>query len=310
MTVPMSAPPTASLADITVSMVVYNSLRLLQARQGWLAALPQLCIVDNASSDGSADWIAIHLPQARLLRCDENQGFGRGHNLAVQHCNTPFALLLNPDCEIDTEAMRRLVDCLEDFPGALLTVPRLVYPDGREQDNHRGFTIEGGRPMAHYRPPDGPACCEMVSGAAMMVRVQAFRELGGFDPWFFLYWEDEDLCYRAWAERRAVIFEPRVVACHAEKKSAAPSARTQFITQYSYSTSKLYLRRKCGESLPLLGVRVLGLFAANLLGLLLDALRFKPAKVVRRLAGVTAALTAPVQLARERAVSSPLKLLR
>ena len=308
----MSAPTgaKASLADIMVSMVVYNSLSLLKARQEFLAGLPHLCLVDNASSDGSADWIAAHLPRARLLRRVENLGFGRGHNLALQDCGTPFALLLNPDCEIDIESMRRLVDCLDDFPSALLVVPRLIYPDGREQDNHRGFTFHGGRPMNNYRPPDGPACCEMVSGAAMMVRVTTFQEMGGFDPWFFLYWEDEDLCYRARCQKRAVIFDPRVLACHAEKKSSVPSARTLFITQYSYSTSKLYLRRKCGESLLMLSLRVLGLFVANLLGLLPDALLLKQAKVVRRLAGISAALTAPWQLMRHQAVSSPLKLLK
>ncbi|MES2684568.1 MAG: glycosyltransferase family 2 protein [Pseudomonadota bacterium] len=298
------------LAEITVSLVLYNSLVLLQQRQAFLAALPELCLVDNASTDGSADWIATHLPQARLLRCAENIGFGRGHNLALAGCTTPFALLLNPDCEIDTEAMQRLTRCLEDFPSALLTVPRLVYPDGREQDNHRGFTVQGGRPIERYTPPEGPACCEMVSGAAMMVRVSVFRELGGFDPWFFLYWEDEDLCYRARRQQRAVIFDPRVVGCHAEKKSSRPSARTLFIRHYSYGTSKLYLRRKCGESGVLIGLRVLGLLAANLLGLLPDLLLLKREKIIRRLAGIAAALTAPFQLGRTQAVPSPLQVFR
>lgn len=296
------------LDDITVSLVLYNSLALLKSRQVFLAGLPQLCLVDNASSDGSADWIAANLPKARLLRCPENIGFGRGHNLALKDCRTTFALLLNPDCEIDSDAMRRLADCLCSFPDALLAVPRLIYPDGREQDNHRGFTHQGGRPLDNYRPPDGPACCEMVSGAAMMVRVATFHELGGFDPWFFLYWEDEDLCYRARCQQRAVIFDPRVVACHAEKKSSTPSPRTLFIRHYSYSTSKLYLRRKCGESHLLLGLRILALLVANLLGLLPDALLLKQAKVIRRLAGITAALTAAVQLSRPQAVASPLKL--
>lgn len=300
----------SELADITVSLVLYNSLRLLKARQAFLASLPHLCLVDNASSDGSAEWINTHLPLAKLLCCPENIGFGRGHNLAMTACDTTFALLLNPDCEIEPDAMQRLTACLHDFPDALLTVPRLVYPDGREQDNHRGFTHQGGRPLADYRPPDGPACCEMVSGAALMVRVSVFRELGGFDPWFFLYWEDEDLCYRAWCAHRPVIFDPRVVACHAEKKSSTPNPRTLFIRHYSYGTSKLYLRRKCGESLPRLSLRVLGLFAVNLLGLLPDALRFKRDKVIRRLALVTAAFTAPWQLSREQAVATPLKLLK
>lgn len=308
----MSNPPAAApgLTDITVSLVLYNSLALLKARQAFFAALPRLCLVDNASTDGSAEWIAAHLPAATLLRCPENIGFGRGHNLALAGCQTPFALLLNPDCEIEPEAMVRLTDCLHRFPGALLTVPRLVYPDGREQDNHRGFTVQGGRPMRDYRPPQGPACCEMVSGAAMMVRVEAFRALGGFDPWFFLYWEDEDLCYRAHQQRRAVIFDPRVVACHAEKQSSTPSARTLFMRQYCYSTGKLYLRRRCGEPRWRIGLRLLGLLASGLLGLLAAVLTLKPARMVQRLASAAAALTAPWQLRRTQSAPTPTNLLR
>ncbi len=295
-------------AEITVSVVLYNSLQLLKERQDFFAGLPHLCLVDNASSDGSADWIAVHLPQAKLFRCTENLGFGRGHNLALAACDTPFALLLNPDCEIDAPAMGCLVQCLMHYPDALLAVPRLTYPDGREQENHRGFMHSGGRPQAEHSAPEGALCCEFVSGAALMVRVQWFQEVGGFDPWFFLYWEDEDLCLRARANRRAVILEPAALACHALKRSSTPTAKTLFTRHYSYITSKLYLRRKMGEPLALTVLRAAALLLSNTLSMLLSLLLLDRGKVIRRAARIVAVLTAPLQLARAQAVSSPLKL--
>ena len=295
-------------SGVTVSLVLYNSRRLLESRREFLASLPSLCLVDNASTDGSADWIATHLPQARLLRCEQNLGFGRGHNLAVAGCQTPFALLLNPDCDISEDSMQGLVECLQRYPEALLAVPRLEYPDGRPQENHRGFTHTGGRPGPGYRTPDAATCCEMVSGAAMMVRVEHFRAIGGFDPWFFLYFEDEEICWRANQHRMPVILEPAAVARHALKQSSTPSLRTEFVRNYSYVTSKLYLRRKLREHVSRTVLRATALLFANLLGLVSALLSLNRLAITRRLARIGAVLTLPWQLRREQAAAIPWQL--
>lgn len=296
------------LAEITISIVSYNSGRVLRELLPLLRRLPQVVIVDNASSDGAMDWLSLELPHVRLLRLPENIGFGRAHNLAVAGCATRYALLLNPDCRIEPEAIRKLADTVRQNPTALLAVPRLIYPDGREQDNHRGFTHLGGKPASDYHPPDGLLCCEMVSGAAMLVNVAQFRKLGGFDPWFFLYWEDEDLCYRARSHKMAVILDPGAVACHAEKKSSTPNAHTQFVRSYGYTTGKLYLRRKTGEALTLTVLRAVAVLLSNLVGLLFSALAIKQEKAIVKAGRVVAVLTAPIQLRRKQAVATPMQL--
>ena len=306
----MRPEPSVALGDITVSIVSYNSGGVLRELLPLLRALPQLVIVDNASGDGSMGWIPQELPQARLLALPENIGFGRAHNLAMQGCNTPYALLLNPDCQIEPTAICQLASTLAQHANALLVVPRLVYPDGREQDNHRGFTHLGGRPGNDYQPPSGLLCCEMVSGAAMLVNVAQFRALSGFDPWFFLYWEDEELCYRARLAKMPVLFDPTVVACHAEKKSSPPSARTQFIRSYGYTTGKLYLRRKTGEALALTALRVLALLLVNGLGGLVSLLLWQREKAVVKAARVLAAISLPLQLGRVQAAATPGQLFR
>ena len=296
------------LDQVTVCIVAYNSRLALQALLPQLAVLPKLTIVDNASSDDTLTWLAAHLPLATVHRLPANIGFGKAHNLAVQHCTTPFALLLNPDCRIEAEDLLKLVDCLHHHPEALLAVPRLVYADGRVQENHRPFFHTRGRARPPYKVPEGELCCEMVSGAVLLVRTALFRQIGGFDPWFFLYWEDEELCIRAHQLRLAVILAPQAVACHMAQTSSQPSVRTTFIRHYTYTSSKLYLRRKLGESAGLLALRGLGTLIPSLLALPVAALLGRQQKAVRSAARIAAVLTAPWQLRRKQAVALPRQL--
>ncbi len=297
-----------TLDQVTVCIVAYNSRAALQALLPQLAALPQLTIIDNASSDDTAAWVAAELPTARLHRQPANIGFGRAHNLAVQLCTTPFALLLNPDCRIEPAAIQQLGDCLGRHPDALIAVPSLVYPDGRVQENHRAFFHTRGSSRPAYQLPEGELCCEMVSGAVLLVRVALFRRIGGFDPWFFLYWEDEDLCIRARQRQLAVVLVPQAVACHLAQTSSAPSLRTTFIRHYSYTSSKLYLRRKLGEPTGMLLLRGLGTLLPSVAALLLNSLIGQRHKAVRSAARIAAVVTAPWQLRREQAVPMPRQL--
>ena len=302
------APQPSRLSQVTVCIVAYNSQRALNALLPQLQALPHVLIVDNASSDETRTWLAQALPNAVVFSQPVNIGFGRAHNLAVQHCTTPFALLLNPDCRIEGEAILQLMDCLHSHPDALMAVPRLVYPDGRVQENHRPFFHSRGSARPAYQVPDGELCCEMVSGAVLMVRTALFRRIGGFDPWFFLYWEDEELCIRARNHQLAVILAPQALACHLAQTSSLPSVRTTFIRHYSYTSSKLYLRRKLGESAGLVLLRGVGTLTASLLALLISALTGQRLKAVRSAARIAAVFTAPWQLRRKQAVSLPSQL--
>lgn len=297
------------LAAVTVSIVAFNSRAVLEKGLSYLRPIPNLVIVDNASTDNTSAWLALALPQARVIRQQTNIGFGRGHNLAVSQCHTPYALLLNPDCQIASDDIAALIDCCRRHPDALMAAPLLVHADGSPQQNYRQFFHQKLPDLPAYQQPDGDVCVDMISGAVLMVDVAAFRALGGFDPWFFLYWEDEDLCIRARRQQMASILCCKATACHIPQTSSAPSARGTFIRHYSYTTSKLYLRRQLGESRLLLTLRALGTFAMAALALPLAALTGNRSKLIRSLARLVAVLTAAMQLHRARAVATPLQLL-
>jgi GT2 family glycosyltransferase len=164
-------------------------------------------VVDNASSDGTADFVAERYPWVKLVRSPENLGFGRGNNLGFKSVETPYLLFLNPDASIKLDGLKVLVEFLEShskagivgpatlildkgyqYAGKLLTPMRLIRTSlgfGAKREEER--VIEpGGEPFQ----------TTWICGAVFMIRSSLFRELGGFDPRFFLYYEETDLCLR------------------------------------------------------------------------------------------------------------------
>jgi N-acetylglucosaminyl-diphospho-decaprenol L-rhamnosyltransferase len=96
--------PLVELQNVTVIVVTYNSAHCLPSLGKCLDLCPNIVVVDNGSDDGTAAEVAHHLPQARFMALGRNFGFGAANNKALHEVRTPFALLLNPDCEITAEA--------------------------------------------------------------------------------------------------------------------------------------------------------------------------------------------------------------
>ena len=124
--------------SLSICIVSWNTRELLEACLRSLYADPdsagwQVLVVDNASSDGSADMVADRFPQAELIRSEKNLGFSRGNNLALERATGRCLLLLNSDTAVDAGALGGLVDYLDSDPEAGAVGPRLVYPDGSLQ---------------------------------------------------------------------------------------------------------------------------------------------------------------------------------
>ena len=96
---------TAALASVTIVVVTYQSAHCLARLGALLGKAPNVVVVDNASTDGTAAAVAQHLPQAQLIHNRHNTGFGAANNAGLAEVRTPYALLLNPDCEVTTDAI-------------------------------------------------------------------------------------------------------------------------------------------------------------------------------------------------------------
>lgn len=278
---------------ITVVLVTYNSRRVLPEVLGSLRELPRLVIVDNASSDGSAALARELRPDVEVIEAGANLGFGRANNLALERVRSDFALLLNPDCVLQPGAVEALLEATVRHPNAAIWGPKLYDAPGVLGLCYRpAFYAPQPRELID---PDGDLCTDFLTGAAMLLNLRLMREVGFFDPWFFLYFEDDDLCLRA---RRAghplmLIHDAQVV--HRVKQSSAPSLRLSYRRALCMTLSKFYIQRKYfgTASSAAMIVRV---GVGSLLGLPLHALSFRKERVVRQAGRLVAAVIAPWRL--------------
>ncbi len=200
-------------------------------------------MVDNDSQDGSAQEAQQRWPHARVLVMPCNRGFGAANNIGLEQVSTPLALLLNPDCRLEIGCLLTLIRTAETFPKAAILAPQLTDSRGRKDQSYRWprWTWRSRGPTA-----DGPACVGFVCGAAMLWRLEAFREVGYFDEDFFLYYEDDDLCLRLFQARRSIIIDPQATAVHEGRRSVSGSLRlkSEHLRGYWHVRSKLFFLQK------------------------------------------------------------------
>lgn len=253
---PPAPPVTVVIVTYLSEGVVGKSLSAL--RSGHDAGTLRCIVVDNASADGTADGVAREHPWATLIRSPRNLGYGCGLNLGVERVDTPHVLLMNPDVVIEPAAVSRLVRFLEENPRAGMVSPAIRRAAGNFQE-------AGGLPTAwtflakaagRHRPgprqgpvlPGTPAFrTDWLCGAVMGMPTPLFRELGGFDRRFFLYFEETDLCRRILRAGRELWAVGEAEAFHASNASARkvdPSLPSGGVLAEHYFRSRYYYLRK------------------------------------------------------------------
>lgn len=235
---PLGAPPSPSPL-VSLLIVNWNVGEMLRAclasvyEQAQMAPEDlEVVVVDNASTDGSPDRIAREFPQVKLIRSTENLGFGRGNNLGLAHCRGKYLLLLNPDTLVIDHAVDRLVEFMEDQPRVWAAGCRLLNGDGTLQRWTGGRFPTVWTAVCHYfflsrllprsiRPPslyldrdvDHTIDVDWVSGACLILRRDKIGERI-FDPAYFMYGEDMELCHRIKESGGQVVYTPVASIVH------------------------------------------------------------------------------------------------
>jgi N-acetylglucosaminyl-diphospho-decaprenol L-rhamnosyltransferase len=159
-------------------------------------------VVDNASRDGTSEFLRERYPDIRLIELDENRGYGTAANIGFAATQAAFALLLNADVWAIGNAVDRLVAYATEHPTAGVVVPAFLDVEGRRQPSLIGYPTEWwlGRPPVTSSQgraaPRSPSREAFAVGAAMLFRRAAIDQTGGFDEDFFLFFEEVDLCRR------------------------------------------------------------------------------------------------------------------
>ena len=231
--------------DVTVIVVTHESARdigpCLRSVAAELSDLDhEVIVVDNASTDGTAGVVVTQFPHARLVRSTRRQGFAANCNFGASIARGRTLVFLNPDARVTGGAVERLKQVVESHPDVAVAGPRMVYPDGRPQASARRFptasaTLVRRTPLrwilrhsaverrhlmlddgvggdTHERPDPVPV--DWVLGAALAIRADVYRSLGGMDEGYRLYCEDIDLCWRAWEDGFSVAYVPDAVVEH------------------------------------------------------------------------------------------------
>jgi len=189
-------------------------------------------VVDNASKDGSAQWVKENAPWVKVIESPVNKGFGAGNNMVIPHLKSRYHVLVNPDVTFEKDLLGRMVTYMESHPETVILTPRVLNEDGTEQflpkkDISVHYLLGGrleklGGIFKKWRSEytlrgeniTTPRAVEFATGCFLMIRTDIFKQLKGFDERFFLYQEDSDLSRRA-RELGEITYHPDFTVTHA-----------------------------------------------------------------------------------------------
>ena len=208
----------------SVIIVDYNAGEaLLGCLESVLATTDQgteVVVVDNASTDGSAETARKSFPGVNLVRAGTNLGFGAGNNLGARRARGTYLVFLNPDTVVEPGWLDALLNPLETQPDTGLVTARILLAADPARINACGNTVHVtglalcrglGLPAGSFPEPSE---VDAVSGAAFAIRRDLFETLGGFDEDMFLYVEDTDLSWRARLAGWRCLYAPGAVVLH------------------------------------------------------------------------------------------------
>ena len=254
---------------VSVSIVVVNynaGLLLADCVYAGLEQAAAVVVVDNASSDGSMEALAKRFPlegRLKMIHSDRNLGFATGCNLGARATSSSYILFLNPDCVLRPDSLQRMAEVLEANPAVGMVGGLLIDPDGTEQGGGRRAVPTPWRSLVrasglyhfadrwpslffdfhlHKQPlPDSPVEVEAISGALMLVRREAMRDVGPWDEGYFLHCEDLDWCMRFRQRGWKIMFVPDARVVH--HKGACSKTRPIFVEWHKHKGMMRFYRK-------------------------------------------------------------------
>jgi hypothetical protein len=210
-------------AAIAVIVVTHDSAGelddLLAGLDRALGEEDEIIFVDSASRDRTLARIRERMPEARLIEQPGNLGFASACRAGAQASGAPLLLFLNPDVRLERDAFARLRAIAASQPAWAAWQPAIMLPDGRINTSGGvvhfiglGWAGQCGEPASAL--PDHPHEVAFASGAALVIRREAWEAVGGFEDSYFLYGEDLDLGLRLWLAGYRVGIEPRARVTH------------------------------------------------------------------------------------------------
>ena len=225
-----SSPPKASEIDLSILIVCYKSrdliLQCLRGVHEHTAGCRYEVLMVDCSNDGAIDLVKAEFPSTRIIENSENLGFGKGNNFLEAYAVGQYLLLLNPDVIVTDDAISELYRSAVARPEVGAIGGRTRMLNGQRDPGCRQFAptlfrlavcVIGGARFLNgglKETATAPENVETLLGAFMIVRRDAWQEVGGFDTSFFMYSEELDLCQRLIQRGWSVMMTPRAEIIH------------------------------------------------------------------------------------------------
>jgi len=257
--------------DISIIIVNYNVKEFLQNLLHSLEKASsnistEIIIVDNASDDGSVEFIREKFPEVKIIANKINLGFGKANNQALKQASGKYILLINPDSVVSEDTFERMITFFENNPTAGLAGCKILNPDGTLQlACRRSFPgpwtsfckVTGlstlfpksklfARYNLTYHDENKTYEVDAVSGSFMMIRKEVYDNVGGFDEDFFMYGEDLDLSYRIQKAGYKVYYVHETQIIHYKGESTKRSSIDE--TKVFYDAMHLFVKKHLSGS--------------------------------------------------------------
>lgn len=219
----------------------------------------EILVTDNRSDCESVPFIRAHLQGKKGVRIIENKkngGYGWGNNTAAKSAKGEYLLIINPDNTLPDDALEKMLKFLQDHPDTGIVGPALVYPDGTVRPSARTFP----RPMDLLRKRVNPKKwheefeaarkkhaseafmdVDWMVGACLLLKTGLYREIGGFDERFFLFFEDIDLCRRIHEKGLRVVYLPQIKVLDRKGRLSGSS----IFSLFTRKTTRIHVASAC-----------------------------------------------------------------
>ena len=242
----------ANAGKIPPLSIIINNVDTLSWVVGCLNALKaqdlfedlQVVVVENASTDGSADVLAADFPWVDVVLLDTRVGFGEANNAGARVCTGRWLLLLNPDTVVHEGSLRELLETLDQHPDCQVAGGLIHDGEGEGERSTGSFptftslaldtglrwlsplhTLLGLQSLRHWVGYDRARPVGWVTGAYLWIRRDLFEAIGGFDENIFMYCDDIDLCYRARQAGYPAYYHPVGAITHYRNKAPVTRSR-------------------------------------------------------------------------------------
>ena len=234
-----------SNTKVAISIVTYNSKHIFDVLDNLKKEFGQdknfrFVIFDNHSNEDYQQQLREYMDFAEITFYHENNGFGFGHNYNLLHAEEKYFLVFNPDIVLVRNDLLKMIDMMEKDSSIALLVPKVLNPDGTVQHLMRDrvsvfdyalrfVPFHFVKKMFHKRlasyelrniSDDHDVDIRIGSGCFMLLRGQDFKEIGGFDDRYFMYFEDYDLCLELKKRNRRIVYTPFSHVVHYYERGA------------------------------------------------------------------------------------------